>query len=79
LKPILGSDIGHFDVVDAATVLGEAWEMVDDGLISEADFRAFTFTNVVELYRGMNASFFAGTVVENAAEQEYASRREGKL
>ena len=79
LKPILGSDIGHFDVVDAATVLGEAWEMVDDGLISEADFRAFTFTNVVELYRSMNPEFFVGTVIEAAAEQEFARRQEGKL
>jgi len=79
LKPILGSDIGHFDVVVAATVLGEAWEMVDDELISEADFRAFTFTNVVELYRSMNPDFFVGTVIEAAAEQEFARRQEGKL
>ena len=48
-------------------------------LISEADFRAFTFTNVVELYRGMNPDFFVGTVVADAAEQEFARRREGKL
>ncbi|MCL6649754.1 MAG: hypothetical protein K6U89_15650, partial [Chloroflexi bacterium] len=29
LKPMLGSDISHFDVVDARTVLAEAWELVD--------------------------------------------------
>jgi hypothetical protein len=27
---------------------------------------------VVQLYRGMNPSFFAGTVVEAAAEAEFA-------
>jgi predicted TIM-barrel fold metal-dependent hydrolase len=72
LKPILGSDIAHFDVIDATEVLEEAYELVEDGHISEADFREFTFSNVVQLYRGMNPSFFAGTVVEAEAEAEFA-------
>jgi predicted TIM-barrel fold metal-dependent hydrolase len=75
LKPIFGSDIAHFDVVDATEVLEEAFELVEAGRITEQDFRAFTFTNVVELYRDMNPSFFAGTVLEGAAEAEYQKSR----
>jgi hypothetical protein len=76
LKPILGSDIAHFDVIDATEVLAEAFELVEDGHITEQDFREFTFSNVVQLYLGMNPSFFAGTVVEAAAEAELATTGE---
>ena len=34
LHAILGTDIGHFDVTDMSTVLAEAWELVEDGLIA---------------------------------------------
>jgi len=70
LKPILGSDISHFDVPDASEVLEEAWELVDDGLIDEQDFREFTFSNAVQLHGAMNPDFFKGTVVEHAAAHE---------
>ena len=76
LKPILGSDIAHFDVIDATEVIEEAYEMVEDGLIDEGNFRAFTFSNVVQLYRGMNPTFFAGTVVEEQAEVEFDQYKE---
>ena len=72
LKPLLGSDIAHFDVIDATEVLEEAYELVEDGHITEQNFREFTFSNVVQLYRSMNPSFFAGTVVEADAEAEFA-------
>ena len=70
VKAVLGSDISHFDVIDATEVLEEAWEMVEHGLITEKNFREFTFTNVVELHGGMDADFFKGTVVEAAAKKE---------
>jgi predicted TIM-barrel fold metal-dependent hydrolase len=70
LKAMLGSDIGHFDVVDPAEVMEEAWEMVDHGLITESDFREFTFSNVVEMHGQMNADFFRGTLVEVQAKEE---------
>ncbi|MEL7207323.1 MAG: hypothetical protein AAGK32_03665, partial [Actinomycetota bacterium] len=63
LKAIFSSDIGHWDVPDVSTVLAEAWELVDDGLLTEEDFEAFTFGNVAELYTGADPDFFAGTVV----------------
>jgi predicted TIM-barrel fold metal-dependent hydrolase len=78
LKPLLGSDIAHFDVIDATEVLEEAYELVEDGHITEQNFREFTFSNVVQLYRGMNPSFFAGTVVEEAAEAEFAEYQGAK-
>jgi predicted TIM-barrel fold metal-dependent hydrolase len=72
LKAIMGSDISHFDVTDATEVLEEAWEMVEHGLITEENFREFTFSNAVELHGGMNPDFFKGTVVERAAQEVLA-------
>ena len=67
LRAMLGSDIGHFDVVDMREVVEESWELVEDGLISEADFSDIAFRNAVRLHGGMNPRFFEGTVVEAAA------------
>jgi len=75
LKPVLGSDISHFDVPDASEVLGEAWELVEHGLIDEQNFRDFSFGNAVELYGRMNPDFFNGTVVEDAVRRELAGGR----
>jgi predicted TIM-barrel fold metal-dependent hydrolase len=75
LKPMLGSDIGHFDVSDPAEVVEEAWEMVEHGLLDEADFRAFSFSHAVELCCGTNPDFFRGTVIEDAVRKELARPR----
>jgi predicted TIM-barrel fold metal-dependent hydrolase len=66
LQAVFGSDIGHWDVPDIAGVVAEAYELVDDGLFTEADFRAFTFEHPVELYTAQNPDFFVGTRVEEA-------------
>jgi hypothetical protein len=66
LHPIFSSDVGHFDVVDMTEVLEEAWELVEDGLITEDDFREFVFTNPATLHMSQNPDFFKGTVVEGA-------------
>jgi predicted TIM-barrel fold metal-dependent hydrolase len=68
LNAILGSDIGHWDVPDMTQVMVEAYEMVERGYMTEADFRDFTFANVVQMHTGMNPDFFKGTVVENEVE-----------
>ena len=65
---MFGSDIGHWDATDMTEVLEEAYEMVEHGLISESDFRDFTFVNPVSLHAGMNPNFFKGTVVEKEVE-----------
>jgi predicted TIM-barrel fold metal-dependent hydrolase len=67
LNAIFSSDIGHFDVPDMTEVLPEAYEMVEDGIASAADFRDFTFANVVRLFGRQNPNFFAGTRVAKAA------------
>ena len=67
LKPVFGSDIGHWDVPNMNEVLGEAWELVEDDLLDEDGFRDFTFANAVRLHGGMNPKFFEGTAVEDEA------------
>jgi predicted TIM-barrel fold metal-dependent hydrolase len=62
-RAMLSSDIAHWDVVDMRTVLEEAFELVEDGLVTEDDFADFTFANAVRAYAGANPSFFAGTAV----------------
>ena len=66
LKAMLGSDIGHFDVTDARTVIAQAHELVVEEVVTPDDFRAFVFGNVAELHAGMNPDIFKGTVVEDA-------------
>ena len=66
LNAMISSDIGHWDVPEADQVLGEAFELVEHGLITEDDFRRFVFANPARLHTGMNPDFFKGTVVEDA-------------
>jgi predicted TIM-barrel fold metal-dependent hydrolase len=72
LNAIFGSDIGHFDVPDMLEVLPEAYELVEDGLITDADFRDFTFANAVRLWGTQNPKFFEGTAVAKAAAEVLA-------
>ena len=60
LRAMFASDIGHWDVPDFAGVLGEAWELVDDGHLDLDDFRAFTFDNPVALWTGTNSRLLRG-------------------
>ena len=63
---MFASDIGHWDVPDMRGVLPEAWELVDDGLLDEDEFRAFTFGNAVRMLTAANPDFFAGTAIADA-------------
>jgi predicted TIM-barrel fold metal-dependent hydrolase len=67
LNAIYSSDIGHFDVIDFRDPLPEAYELVEDGHITEDDFRAFVFKNPVTLWGTQNPRFFEGTVVAKEA------------
>ena len=69
LNALFGSDIGHFDVADMAHVLPEAYELVENELVSETDFRDFTFANPVRFWGEANPDFFKGTVVKDAAAE----------
>src|SRR5206468_2656829 len=50
LNALYSSDIGHFDVIDMRDPLPEAYELVEDGVISDDNFRDFTFANAVHLW-----------------------------
>lgn len=67
LNALFGSDIGHFDVTDMAAVLPEAYELVEEGLMTGDDFRDFVFTNPVHFWGDANPAFFEGTAVEKEA------------
>lgn len=67
LRAVFSSDIGHWDVPDMRRVLPEAWEAVEAGRLSEADFRDFAFRNAVDLFTATNPRFFEGTAVAAAA------------
>lgn len=69
LKACFGSDIGHWDVIDATSILAEAYALVDAGFITAEDFRDLTFTNPAMLHLGMNPDYFKGTVVEADVER----------
>ena len=69
LNVVFGSDIGHFDVPDMREVLPEAYEMVEEELITKDDFKDFVFTNAVKLWTAVNPDFFKGTVVEDAVSR----------
>jgi len=72
LKATFGSDIGHWDVLDSRSVVNEAYALVEQGLMSEDDFRDFTFTNNVTLHAGINPDFFKGTAIEAEADAAMA-------
>jgi hypothetical protein len=67
LKPVFGSDIGHWDVLDATSILTEAWSLVTAKLLTPENFRDLTFVNPAMLHLSMNPDYFKGTVVEDAA------------
>ena len=69
LNAVFGSDIGHFDVPNMTDVLGEAYEGVEDGVMTEDDFCEFVFANPVRLWTGMNPDFFKATAVEGQVNQ----------
>jgi predicted TIM-barrel fold metal-dependent hydrolase len=64
---VFSSDIGHWDVPEFDSPLAEAYELLEEGILDENQFRDFTFTNQVHLYADLNPGFFAGTAVEREA------------
>jgi predicted TIM-barrel fold metal-dependent hydrolase len=66
LQAVFGSDMGHWDVRDLSGILVEAHELVDNGLITDRDFRDFAFANPARMYAQGNAAFFDGTPCERA-------------
>lgn len=67
LNAMFSSDIGHWDVTDMKGVVAQSYGLVQNGLLSQRDYRAFMFANAARLHGGMNPNFFVGTAVEAAA------------
>jgi hypothetical protein len=44
-------------------VLHEAWELVEEGRLDRAQFRAFSFENAARFYTDTNPGFFEGTAL----------------
>ena len=65
---MLSSDIGHWDVLDMRDVVEEAYELVEDGVMTGDDFRDFTFANPLRFFTDLNPAFFDGTVIEAEAK-----------
>jgi len=75
LNALFGSDIAHWDVPDMREAVPESHELVEHGLMSDADYRAFVFGNIVDLWGGGNPDFFAGTRIADAARAHLARPR----
>jgi hypothetical protein len=72
LKPLYGSDIGHWDVPDMAEVAKEAYELVERGLMDKESLRTFLFDNAITFWTANNRDFFKGTAVEHEVEHRHA-------
>lgn len=64
VNAIYSSDVGHWDVPDLTEVLAESWALVEEGVITEQDFKAWVFDNPYKLYTEANENFFKGTAIE---------------
>jgi predicted TIM-barrel fold metal-dependent hydrolase len=69
INTLFSSDMGHWDVPDTADVVREAYEQVENGLLTDENFRDFVFTNPVKFFAGSNPDFFNGTKVEAEANR----------
>ena len=64
LQAAFSSDLGHWDVESIGDVVAHAHRHVEDGLLTDADFRDLVFANPARLFLRANPAFFAGTPVE---------------
>jgi predicted TIM-barrel fold metal-dependent hydrolase len=69
IKAMFSSDIGHWDVPDAADVVTESYELVQHGALAHRDYQDFVFKNAVLLHGQMDPGFFSGTAVEDQARE----------
>jgi hypothetical protein len=69
LRPMLGTDVSHWDAPVMNRVLPEAHEAVDDGRVGHDEFKAFVFSHAVWLHGGVNPSFYLGTPCEREAAE----------
>ena len=61
INAIFSSDIGHFDVPDMVLLVPEAYELVEDGLISDEISATSPLPTRCKLWGTQNPHFFEGT------------------
>jgi hypothetical protein len=76
INAIYSSDVGHWDVPDLRQVLAESHALVEQGVITDEDFKAWVFDNPYEFYTEANANFFEGTAVGETLRPRASTRRE---
>lgn len=79
LNVLFGSNISHWDVPDMREVVAEAYELVDQGLITDEHLKDFLFTNPVTFYAAANRDFFKGTILESEVEKLLGAQGESTL
>lgn len=73
LNAFWASDSGHWDVPDLTHVLADTWKLVENGALSEQDFRDLVFNNPYRFYAGTNPDFFKGTAITPATKLKKAA------
>lgn len=63
LRPILSTDLGHWDAGALERILPAAWALVEGGLLDEAQFAELVWRNPASLYLRANPRFFEGTAI----------------
>ncbi|WP_077000336.1 amidohydrolase family protein [Variovorax sp. KK3] len=63
INAIWSSDVGHWDVPEFTEPLAESWDLIEQGVLSAADFKALVFDNPHRFYTEANPRFFEGTEV----------------
>ena len=73
INALFSSDSGHWDVPELTEPLAETWDLVKEGAITEADFKALVFDNPYRFYTANNPNFFKGTQVEEKLKNKQAA------
>jgi hypothetical protein len=69
LNAFWASDSGHWDVPDLTEVLADTYRLVQNGALSEQDFRDLVYTHPYNFYAGKNPDFFKGTTIDGGAKK----------
>lgn len=75
INAIYSSDVGHWDVPDLTLPLAESWTLVEEGVISAADFRSYVFANPYKFYTEANPDFFQGTAIESLVSESQPANK----
>ncbi len=67
LRPILSSDLGHWDAGDLEGILPAAWELVEGKLLDEEQFSELVWRNPASLFLRANPRFFSGTALDGVS------------